>query len=750
MADDKLQQASAQVVAKDREIQLLRWPSAAGGPSGEIPQWASASNDQPAAMQPLSDPVQTGTEAHGTEAHELEKPRDLLRQVEQHQGHAAHNMAAEGHDLNQLASADLLQQHAQDFETNKLHQILQDVRAEHWAALQELHGWHQQTQADLAAKDQELITLRSCAAAEIACAKREEETLRKALQDCQARGKQDACQLQRMLFEARDQQHAMCEEAQRLQSVLQDLQAKQKQAAAKTTAKDQQIARLTSDAAHQKADATCDIQRLHRVLQDDQAQHQHALAQVTTKCGQIAALKSEAAGFSNQQHAVCEEAQRLQNVLQDLQAKRKQAAAEITAKDQQIAWLTSDAAHQKADAACELQRLQRMLQDVQAQHQHALAQVTAKDDQIAALKSGAAAHQEAAVHMRKAVQEQGQQHEQALVSPAEQVQRLQAQKADMGNQQDLLAHDIQRLQRVLQDVRAQQHQAFDQATARDTMIAALNSDAAAHHAAFCNSQGFARSLDAQHKQALAHATAAQAEANQGEQMLQTCLKNPRAEQKQTLVETTAAEQKSQQLQQVPDDSDAKFQQEFTRIAIQELQILRSQQEDTETRHRHAISFIDVKDKEIKQLKREHLTFSDILQLDIDATLHDDASSQLVDARKELQQVSRDLHEKAASLQQTLAQLDNANDQVKQLQAQRSTDGASCSSCAARQGEVTKLEVEVKHTTHAKSRLRHKLRSKQAQHKEVVSDLAVARSIAAQRYDALLKRDSPALTVQRSI
>ena len=48
-------------------------------------------------------------------------------------------------------------------------------------------------------------------------------------------------------------------------------------------------------------------------------------------------------------------------------------------------------------------------------------------------------------------------------------------------------------------------------------------------------------------------------------------------------------------------------------------------------------------------------------------------------------------------------------------------------------KVAELELEVVHTVQAKSRLIHKLRSKKAQHKEAMSELALARSIAAQRY-----------------
>ena len=89
-------------------------------------------------------------------------------------------------------------------------------------------------------------------------------------------------------------------------------------------------------------------------------------------------------------------------------------------------------------------------------------------------------------------------------------------------------------------------------------------------------------------------------------------------------------------------------------------------------------------------------------------------------------------------------------QHQQAVAQVTAKDQVCSKCAALQGQSAKLELALVDAGQATSRLRHKLRSKRAQHNQAVSELAAARSIAAQRYDALLGQNLPVPPVPQNI
>ena len=64
---------------------------------------------------------------------------------------------------------------------------------------------------------------------------------------------------------------------------------------------------------------------------------------------------------------------------------------------------------------------------------------------------------------------------------------------------------------------------------------------------------------------------------------------------------------------------------------------------------------------------------------------------------------------------------------------------ACNGCAALQQKPAELELEGVHMDQDRCRLRHKLRREKFQRKDKLSELAFARSIAAQRYDALCMR-----------
>lgn len=60
----------------------------------------------------------------------------------------------------------------------------------------------------------------------------------------------------------------------------------------------------------------------------------------------------------------------------------------------------------------------------------------------------------------------------------------------------------------------------------------------------------------------------------------------------------------------------------------------------------------------------------------------------------------------------------------------------CNGCTALQSKLVKLELEAVYAEQDRSRLRHKLCNERSACKDALAELAVACSIAAQRYDAL--------------